>query len=686
MSYFRSGIVAAAGDVTVSDPSGTIASSTVNAALTELSLRSPFVPGQFAVVCIDYDGRVLAGNDTTGAVGIGPDLTTALNKAKLTPFKTYERAAQVIPANGNGANLYVLGKGRTSSATYRNMANTADQTGAWKNSLVNYNRICTGSTGDFSDTTFDRIQAGFVTASGMNAGGYNPTGTPTTLVISCQLAGGGAANLPAETGAPNTSTITGLRIRFDPNTATVALRNVCGGIWKNTTSQITLMIPLGTAPSTSDVFYIETTELQFGSGTCHLADVSSGGFYSISGERYTAATTIAGSGTSSLALSACECTSTLSMLRLGNLTIGPNRFDPTGGSVGVGVAGRYSAASSSAINVSEVAALPSCSSVAIVAGAMNILRGVGYYSNLGAGSVFALGLNDAQGSGVGSNSIVSNQLPQRTIGAAAFGATANVLRICGNSSFGAGILLNSNGVGIRGVDISAQTGPIVQLGGPQTVAQSQALSVDDLRSTDGNNTGPVLKLGGQNSTVRWGFSIANTATAARDIDMSNGAAVCTFAGLATTNYFDDQGNNVVGSAGVIQDKPGKIITNRTATTAIGQIVRSNATSNEGTIAKADTAANAAGIIGVALNAVAAGAGLLIAPPGSFAAVQFDSAPTAGNIGYLSTTNAGNAQATAPTVSGTNQKNRLGIVQKVSGSFGYMTFNPDKLAITADGAA
>lgn len=679
MSYFRTGIVAAAGDVTVSDASGTIASTTVNGALTELSLRNPLTPGLFVVACVDYDGRVLAGNDTTGAVGIGTTVAAALNAAKLTPFKTYERLAQVMPQNGNGANMYVLGKGRTSGASYRNMANTADQGASWRNAFTGYNRICCRSTADFTDTAAERLQLGFVPATGTNATGYNPTGTPTVSVISCQLNGGGAANLPAEGGGTGTSSITGYRIRFDAATSTVALRNVCAMIYKNSTTQLTLGTALATAPSTSDVFYIETTELQFGTFTCKLND-SAVSNYIITGERYLVGGSMSGPPSSIVLLSACESLGACSFIRMCDVSMFTNFIGPEGTASAVGTGGRWVGN----MNNSDMM-LISINSAAIIGSLTltNIVR----FTGLCSASVIANGfIHNSPGGSVNNNNSGTQPSSHGIGNFAAAGAAQQRTRITAAGASGAGILVVGTGLEIRGVDIANQTGPVIQISQAVTASQGCSIVVDDVVSTDGNNTGPVLKMAGQNSLVRWGLVASNTITAARDIDMSNGAAVCTFAGLATTNYFDDLGNNVIGSAGIIQDKPGKVVTNRTATTAIGQIIRSNATSNEGTIAKADTAANAAGIIGVALNAAAAAAGLLIAPPGSFAAVQFDSAPTAGNIGYLSTANVGNAQASAPAVSGTNQKNRLGIVQKVSGSFGYMTFNPDKLAITADGAA
>ncbi len=634
------------------------------------------VPGQFVVACVDYDARVLPGNDDTAAVGISSDLNTAIAMARLTPFKTYERVSQVAPAVGNGANLYVMGKGRVGGATYRNRLNTADQTASWRSNFIGYNRMCCRSTGDFSDTIFDKIQAGFVPATGTNTAGYSPTGSPTANTFSVQLAGGGAANLPTETNG--ISGITGFRIRFDANTATVALRNATGCVWKNTASQITISTNMGTVPSTSDVFYIEMTELQFGSGTCHYNDTANATI-SIVGERYTATSSISGPPSGVINMAGCESTAAISMLRMSSASFFINGFDPNGTFFGIGTGGRFAGN----MTISDITSF-GVSNITLSTGGLQIVRNVVFYSGLGAGSVFATGMQDAGGPGSASNSISGTQIPLRSIGNLFAPSTTQRLKIPGNGAFGAGILVNVPGISICGVDFANQATACVALGGPHTASLGQFMTVDDIVSTDGGNTGAVLRMACQNSTVRWGSRVANTAAATRDIDLATGVVVGTFAGLATTNYFDHTGNNVIGAAGIVVDKPGKLFTNRTATAAIGNIMRSNGTSAECTIARADSAGNAAGIVGVAMTDAAVGATMLVAGPGSEVQVLFGSAPTAGAIGYLSTATAGLAQTASPALAGSNQKNRLGVVQAVTGNFGLMGFNPDNLAITADG--
>jgi hypothetical protein len=99
----------------------------------------------------------------------------------------------------------------------------------------------------------DFIGGGYVTGTGMNAAGYNPTGAPTTTSLPCLKVGGAAPAFAAEPAFP-----CGLRVRFDSATATAALRNVC-----RTTIRVTgttTLIPSSAwpaVPAAGDVFYIE---------------------------------------------------------------------------------------------------------------------------------------------------------------------------------------------------------------------------------------------------------------------------------------------------------------------------------------------------------------------------------------------------------------------------------------------
>lgn len=134
----------------------------------------------------------------------------------------------------------------------------------------------------FQGDANDRIFAGAVTATGLNAAGYQPIGTPTQSTIQCALVGGAAPNFPAEPADP-----LGCRVRFDAATATVALRNACVpviGVTTTTTTNDTLLLTfpatgsggLPAVPTTSDTFYIEKPGVTTGQTFLVIGDNAAG--------------------------------------------------------------------------------------------------------------------------------------------------------------------------------------------------------------------------------------------------------------------------------------------------------------------------------------------------------------------------------------------------------------------------
>jgi hypothetical protein len=119
----------------------------------------------------------------------------------------------------------------------------------------------TGGSVAFSDSANERIMCGYVTATGMNGAGYNPTGTPTTRSIQCLKVGGAAPGFPAEAGCPIPM---GARLRFDAATTTVALRNICRVVNKisgGDTLEVDALLPA--TPAAGDVFYLEMPGAKF---------------------------------------------------------------------------------------------------------------------------------------------------------------------------------------------------------------------------------------------------------------------------------------------------------------------------------------------------------------------------------------------------------------------------------------
>ncbi|HKS94983.1 MAG TPA: hypothetical protein VJV74_02495, partial [Terriglobia bacterium] len=631
-------------------------------------------PGEFWVACVDYDGRVLAGNDNTGSFGIGTDLTSALNAAKLTPFKTLDCVGQAMPRFGNDAICYILEKGRTGGASYLKMDGTTVQDGSWRDAINGWQRWTCRPTGDFSDSAADKIGCGFAIAPGTNAGGYNPTGTPTVNTFSLQLAGGGAAGLPVESGG--VSSIGGLRIRFDANTATVALRNLASNVWKNTASQIVVGADLPVAPSTSDVLYVETTELQIGAGSC---TIGSNDVTYIVGERWTASTSIRGTG-GPLVLSACESTTgSHAVSNFGATACAQNYTDAQGGVNLVGTAGRYVTSGGSAggfgftFNESCSFACGTVTGSFGASGCSVLLSSVDNFSSIGIGSHFLCGVNVATGAGSINNGNSSGRANQSigTLGTPGF----QRLRINSTSTV-AGMFLCSTAVRVQGVDINNQANNCIVLGGGG-VSPRFAYAFDDVVSTEGGNTGTILYMvNTQGTLVEWGRAVANSLTSTGADILFADNAIGTFAGLATTNYRDHWDNNIVGGAGIVVDKPGKLVSITGVPASIGQILKSTGLNSQVQLAQADSSADSSGIVGVAMTPAAANSTLLMATPGTACAILFDtSLPAVGGKAYLSTGTAGEAQSGSPSLVGSNQLVRLGIIVSAAGSFGYGVFRP-----------
>lgn len=153
-------------------------------------------------------------------------------------------------------------------------------TGYGVNSLIRGTATnATAGTTAFSDDAADRLYQGWVTATGMNPAGYVPTGAPTTTVVQCLKAAGGAPAFGAEPALP-----LGARIRFDSTTTTAALRNVCRAVaGVSGTDTITVDVALPAVPVGSDTFYIEIGGLDFPGHALNFGSIGQSGAFQICG-------------------------------------------------------------------------------------------------------------------------------------------------------------------------------------------------------------------------------------------------------------------------------------------------------------------------------------------------------------------------------------------------------------------
>jgi hypothetical protein len=167
------------------------------------------------------------------------------------PKATIAALAAIIPKNGAGRTIGIM----IGVGTY------TDDLSLLCTGTSGYTVMCirgtstvatAGATAGNWDAN-DVIGSGAITATGMNASGYNPTGTPTTSTVQCLKVGGAAPGFASEPALP-----CGARIRFDSNTATAALRNICRTIVR--VSGGDTLYPASAfpaVPTASDVFYIE---------------------------------------------------------------------------------------------------------------------------------------------------------------------------------------------------------------------------------------------------------------------------------------------------------------------------------------------------------------------------------------------------------------------------------------------
>lgn len=631
---------------------------------------------------VDYD----AGSDAN--LGYSDvDLATAGTVA----IKTLERLREILPRHGRGQKAVIAVAARAGGAVYRNVADTADDELRLMG-IVGYSQLLVRGTGTvatagatkFANDAADKIALGAQIFAGTNAAGYNPVAPLSTSVITCQLNGGGAPALAAE------PSLIGKRIRFDSATTTVALRNICRMIWANTTDTITVESNLPATPATGDIFYIEEPAVSVdriqvhafqGSQQARLPSFAFNGL-TIAGFRMPNTTAgfvpfAARSIDAGFQVSFCDAyTPGFSSCTWGHIaapTVSATYTDETETSRAVGVGMSCNAWGGTITNTASLV----MSACACRAGRWQILNVTGGL-NVGAGSAFlgaGLLFQNCRGSGGTQNTIGGN-----TVGNAA-SSTIRRLRLTGGFSTACLSITNSD-VFLRGIDIQ-NVGAIsmIEQRGVNTI-----LVINDVVGSTGN-TGVGLDLSlSRDTRALMGQLNANTftATAGQDIQLA-GSVFHVHADYALTDLMDRFGNKVQGSTSTKLGDTVQATNDGAGAVGYYKIVRSTTSGGAVRTAQADSAANAGGVVGVAQSSTTGTAETMLVNAGA-TWVQFDSAPSAGNVAYLSTGTAGNAQVAVPAAAGSNQKLRLGRVLRVSGTLGLVSWNPEVLPVTADGLA
>jgi hypothetical protein len=626
---------------------------------------------------VDYDG----GSDAN--LGFS-DVSMAA--AGAVALKTLEQLGEIFPRIGNNNVAVVAIKARAGGAAYRNKADTDDDSTFFLQGVYGYKHVLVRGTGDvatagataFANDTADRIACGSQIVLGTSATGYEPTGVPTSSVFTCQITGGGAPGLAAEPA------LIGKRIRFDSATTTVALQNATAMIHQNTADTITVATNLPAVPALTDVFYIEEPGLAVNQvlvETSNPSEIADGASFAQRGVFVVGFRTTAPAGksincagsTARVSLAFVEGnTTSFSDIRIGDAFTAAitNTYvsgDFTTVTVGVG------ARTPGGITCSGIRSL-TIQTVAMTAARFQLIDVI--TGSVGSGSYSALG---ALIQGCGTFVTPTSALPGFQVGNGG-SATIRPFRCVG--AFTAIINITRSNCSVRGCDLTgAGASPLIWLRG-----LGQNVNVNNCTGSAGN-TGSGLSLSDARAcNVTMGNLGSNTFTGAanRDIEGSGGS-FWTHADLSLSDIADSHANRISGAS--VATTSLEILFTNDGTLDIPQYSVVRATGNSLVrAALADSAANASGVVAVIqsrlMNTAATTVGSGITAGAGW--IQFDGAPAAGDVAYLSHLNAGQARNTSPPVAGTNQKLRLGIVLRVSGTVGLVLWHPESVPVTSDG--
>jgi hypothetical protein len=636
--------------------------------------------------CADYD----TGSDANACLS---DVSMAACGA--VACKTLEQLRTIVPRYGNGRSVMIAVASRAGGAVYKKIDGITDDTMALSN-MSGYAYLGARGTGTqatasavkFANDTADKNYAGGQTVTGTETAGYRVAGAPTTSSIDCvKNSDGTAPGLSAE------PTLDGKRIRWDVATPTVALRNTSTNLWSNTTSVIVpginfAAVPVAGGAGVGDVFYIEEPAVavdrivisQVSSSNVQSTSIagSSGsielwGFRAASaaGARSFNLDSIGDARIGFVDVASTNTTTAILAINAFNIVLSRVPVDESGGALSVGTGVRVAGAG----NFTRLVGLQVISSFL---GVFSTFTYVLEPQTVGSASVFAKGLDiQASLTGVTGSGISTN------FGYGNFAnATSRRLRIFQDPGFQS-VRIRAGQVGLYGIDLTGNT----TVGGVGSIrvqgTGTQVTMVDVVGST--GNTDVGLDVTGAVGATIDAVSTANTISGTLGDIRVAGPAITTWAGLTTTNVIDNRGNRLLGTGGNIINSTYFVTNQSGGTLAIGNLVRQNGTTGQVTSAKADTSANATGVLGVLITPPASTAGGYMAVAGA-PWIQMDVAATVGNLAYLSEVNAGQGKSVPPAVAGTNQKFRLGVIESTSGTLARVAWRAELFPQISDGLA
>jgi hypothetical protein len=540
----------------------------------------------------------------------------------------------------------------------------------------------TGSSVAFAGDAADYQMCGFVTTSGMNAAGYNPTAaTPvvwnavtTGTELTLQKAGGGAPTFPAEPALP-----LGWRLRFAANTTTVALRNVSFFVWRVTTNSITVDAPI--APVASDVCFLEmpgvvvpSMALGNGSGPFSVLGLRSSGTASIDG--MTGAWFVAGVGSAGrfdMRNAAVSSRTTFLHPSLGNIVIGCGGRSEAETEAGGCSTSLFSWSTKTDLIVTQSFGHEDAGSVIgrrfFIRGHIPLVTQTHGHQVIGSG-----GANHGAGAPTrfakADSDLISLEIDS---------ADLTVEGVEFESGAAGGIIINGSSrvafgaLPCRGTVLSA-AGLMLRTAVKSIV---QIFDTDLLTITGTKNDIELLAAPGQA-----GFAYAPWSTLTNLVFgmLKDCAGNVLVGGVPTAAH--GNGNNSCNAELI-----GKVVglKNSTGGPVPQWSILTESISNV-FLPTADAAGNATGLCMVGLTPAANGDWIICALEATRVPVIFDVAPVSDSPVYMSTANAGQVQVAVPAAAGTNQKRRLGTACYNSSmvSRNCMDFRAEILTVAADG--
>lgn len=638
------------GDGSGGSPVGISAASTTAAgsmsAVDKAKLN--FVEADWALATVRYFAVDTAGGNDANA-GFS-DVSMAA--AGAVAVKTLARLLVILPAVGAGRLAVVAIKTGTYAEVFRMVG------------VSGYRYLLIRGTTDFSNTATDKAVAG----GAISLAGPNGNGSFTVLA-------GGTSSVFSVTGTPFTvePALLGARVRW----LTGALAGQCSAIWKNTTSQITVLDNFTGAPTVGDTFVIEEPGVLItGAGLVsgciagsETALESAENGFQIVGLNFSAADVMVQQFTS-IGFSFCKVVQTQVLRFRQGISLVSRWFyvDEAAATITPGsgfVAG--------GIEPWFVNSIPDFTVFSRAVGITfrNVAMRLNLYgtSTVGGTAVTACGggavaATDGRGITIGTHNFqFAGRQPTRT----SVAITESVVTVFAVELPGLAIGVTIGG--LCAVFISTLTG---------TTTAASAVTIAGFGSTVFIDTATCTATGSAADIRTTGSGGTGGNVAYADLNLTNiwddgGNRI--FSASPALGFFASQALRCLNSTGVV-GQPGQIVTGNGTSDQV-----KNATGNSATLADSS-------FLGVLVSHPATGLGRAFMVCSGYAFCLFDGAFVLGAIAYVSPTTPGRLTTTVPALALNNNKCRVGrvVATVAAGTSAIVALTPDALVTVADGLA